>query len=119
MELLEKMNVFNDEMLDAGVLLACEGLHASNLGARISYDASGTPAITDGPFAETKELVAGFWIISVKSKDDAIAWMRRAPFTSSDIEIRQVFEPEDFAGVASPEMIAEEREFRKRVEQNR
>jgi hypothetical protein len=98
-ELLEKMGAFNAEMVKAGVLLAGEGLHPTSKGARIVFNGGKTKVI-DGPFAESKELVAGYWILQVKSREEAIAWISRAPFDGgTSIEIRQVFSPEDFAPV--------------------
>ena len=98
-ELLEAMGRFNEEMVDAGVLLAGEGLQPSSKGARVTFRDGGT-MVTDGPFAETKELVAGFWLIDVKSKQEAIEWVKRCPAPMEDgegiIEIRQVFETTDF-----------------------
>jgi hypothetical protein len=94
-KILSDMGKFNDEMIKAGVMLAGEWLQPSSKGARIAY--SGTKrTVTDGPFPETKELIAGFWLIQVKSKAEAIEWARRAPFQDGEIEIRQVFELEDF-----------------------
>ena len=90
------MGRFNEELVKAGVLLAGEGLHPSSRGARVRFSGSDRTVI-DGPFAETKELVAGFWLIQVKSRDEAIEWIKRVPFDSGEIEIRQVFETEDFA----------------------
>ena len=110
LEELTEMGQFNEELVKAGVLLAGEGLHPSNKGARINYD-SGKPVVVDGPFAETKELVAGFWLIQVKSREEAIQWMKRAPFRNGEIELRQVFASEDFTN-ATPEMIARENELR-------
>jgi hypothetical protein len=92
---LAEMATFNEEMVKAGVMLAGEGLQASSKGARVRF-AGGRPTVVDGPFAETKELVAGFWLIQVKSKAEAIEWARRVPFVDGEIEIRQVFELEDF-----------------------
>ncbi len=98
-ELLEKMGAFNAEMVKAGVLLAGDGLHPTSKGARIVFN-SGKTKVTDGPFTESKELVAGYWILQVKSKEEAIAWISRAPFDGgTTIEIRQIFSPEDFAPV--------------------
>jgi hypothetical protein len=94
-ELLAEMGRFNDEMLKDGVMLAADGLQASSKGARIRFSGDKRTVI-DGPFAETKELVAGFWIIQVKSKEEAIEWMKRSPFKDGEIEIRQVFEASDF-----------------------
>ena len=108
-EMLEAMGRFNEEMVKAGVMLEGEGLQASSKGARIKFS-GGKPSVTDGPFAETKELVAGFWIIQVKSKEEAIEWISRAPFEDADVEIRQVFEAPDFGDALSPELAeAEER----------
>ena len=94
-EELTEMGEFNDEMIKAGVMLAGEGLQASSKGARVEFS-KGKPKVIDGPFAETKELIAGFWLIQARSLDEAIEWARRAPFEDGQIEIRQVFELEDF-----------------------
>jgi hypothetical protein len=95
-ELVANMGAFNEELAKAGVLLAAEGLHPTAKGARISF-AGGNPTVTDGPFAETKELVGGFWLLQVKSKEEAIEWLRRCPFEGDDeIELRQIFDVEDF-----------------------
>ena len=114
-ELLAAMGKFNEEMVKAGVLLAAEGLQASSKGARIRF--SGTKrTVIDGPFAETKELIAGFWLLQVKSKEEAIEWIKRspAPFEGeSEIEIRQVFEASDFpAEIFPPEDAAREQSMR-------
>jgi hypothetical protein len=94
---LAAMGKFNEEMVKAGVMLAGEGLHATSKGARIRFD-GGKATVIDGPFTESKELIAGFWIIQVKSKDEAVAWMKRAPFGGgTTLEIRQVFDAADFA----------------------
>ena len=96
-KLLVAMGKFNEEMVKAGVMLAGEGLQPSSKGARLKFS-GGKTTVIDGPFTESKELIAGFWIIQVKSKDEAIAWMKRAPFGDGTVlEIRQVFESEDFA----------------------
>jgi hypothetical protein len=94
-KMLADMGKYNEEMVKAGVMLAGEGLQASSKGARVRFS-KGRPAVTDGPFAETKELVAGFWLIQVKSKAEAIEWAKRVPFEEGEIEIRQLFELEDF-----------------------
>ena len=93
---LEEMGKFNEEMVRAGIMLAGEGLHPSSNGARIRYDGRDR-TVVDGPFTETQELVAGFWIIQVKGRDEAIEWMKRVPFQDGEIEILQVLETEDFA----------------------
>lgn len=95
-ELLEEMGRFNEELVKSGILLAGEGLQPSSRGARIRYDGTQRTVI-DGPFSETKELVAGFWLIQTRSRDEAIEWMKRVPFREGEVEIRQVFETEDFA----------------------
>ena len=92
---LAEMGKFNEQMLKSGVMLAGEGLQASSKGARVTFKA-GKPSVLDGPFAETKELVAGFWLIQAKSKEEAVEWARRVPFVDGQIEVRQVFELEDF-----------------------
>jgi hypothetical protein len=111
-KLLTEMGKFNMELEKAGVMLAGEGLQASAKGARVKFTA-GKQIVTDGPFAETKELVAGFWIWQVKSKDEAIAWVKRAPFgNGAEIEIRQVFEAEDFGPALKPEFREQEERVR-------
>ncbi|MYM26878.1 Uncharacterized conserved protein [Duganella sacchari] len=116
-ELLTAMGKFNEELVNAGVLLAGEGLHPSAKGARIHYDGK-TRTVTDGPFTEVKELIAGFWLIQVKSKEEAIEWMKRCPNPfdgPSDIEIRQVFEMSDFGEAVTPELAAQEEALRARL----
>jgi hypothetical protein len=95
-KLLTEMGKFNEELVKAGVMLAGEGLQPSSKGARVKFS-RGKRTVTDGPFTETKELVAGFWLWQVKSKEEAIEWLKRAPFENTEVEIRQVFETEDFA----------------------
>src|SRR5688572_15698287 len=95
-ELLTEMGKFNEELVKAGAMLAAEGLHPSSKGARVKFNGS-QRTVTDGPFAETKELIAGFWLWQVKSKQEAIEWLKRAPFDGTEVEIRQVLETEDFA----------------------
>jgi hypothetical protein len=94
-KLLAEMGKFNEELVKAGVMLAGEGLQASSKGARVRFD-GGKRTVLDGPFAETKELIGGFWLWKVKSKEEAIEWLKRAPFKDGEVEIRQVFEVEDF-----------------------
>jgi hypothetical protein len=100
-ELLAAMGKFNEELVKAGIMLAGDGLHPSSKGARIRFEKGGKRTLIDGPFAETKELIAGYWMLQVKSKAEVIEWMMRCPATQEDgsgeIEIRQVFELEDFA----------------------
>ncbi len=92
---LVEMHKFNETLIKAGIMLAGEGLHASSKGARIDF-ASGKPVVVDGPFAETKELIAGFWIIQAKSKEEAIEWFKRCPPSVGELELRQVFDSADF-----------------------
>ena len=116
-ELMTAMGKFNEELVNAGVLLAGEGLHPSSKGARIRFDGA-SRSVIDGPFAETKELVAGFWLIQVKSREEAIEWMKRCPNPMegpSEIEIRQVYEMADFGEVATPELVAQEEALRARM----
>jgi hypothetical protein len=113
-EILTEMGKYNEELVKAGVLLAADGLHPSSKGARVKFEGA-KRTVTDGPFAETKELVAGFWLWQVKSKEEAIEWLKRAPFGGGiEVEIRQVFEAEDFAANLTPE--AKEREERVRAQ---
>ena len=100
---LTEMGKFNEELVKAGVMLAGEGLQTSAKGARVRFDGKKRTVI-DGPFAESKELVAGFWLWQVKSKEEAIEWLKRAPFKEGEVEIRQVFENEDFGDALTPEV---------------
>ena len=116
-QLLADMGRFNEELAKAGVLLAAEGLQASPKGARVKFSGSKRTVI-DGPFAETKELIAGFWIWQVKSKEEAIEWVKRCPNPhneDSEIEIRQVFEAEDFGAELTPELREQEERLRAQV----
>ena len=109
---LTEMGKFNEELVKAGVMLAGEGLHPSSKGVRVKFDGKKRTVI-DGPFAETKELVAGFWIWQVKSKEEAIEWLKRAPFDGgTEVELRQVFESEDFGEAFTPELREQEERLR-------
>jgi hypothetical protein len=108
---LREMGNFNEELVKAGVMLAGEGLHPSSKGARVRYGGD-TPAVTDGPFAEAKELVAGYWVWQVKSKEEAIEWLKRAPFADGEVELRQVFEADDFGDEFTPELREQEERLR-------
>jgi hypothetical protein len=111
-ELLTAMGKFNQEMVKAGVMQAGEGLHPTVKGARIKFG-GGETVVTQGPFALTSDLIAGFWLIEVGSKDEAIAWMKRAPFDGgAEIEIRQIFAPEDFGAALTPELREQEERLR-------
>ena len=114
-KLLTDMTKFNDELVKAGMMLAGEGLHPSSKGARIQY-AGAKRTVVDGPFAEAKELVAGFWMIQAKSKEDVIEWMKRAPFVEGEVEIRAVFETEDFGPELTPELRAADERQRAEIE---
>ena len=112
-KILAAMGKYNEELVKAGVMLAGEGLQASSKGARVKFDGA-KRTVTDGPFSETKELIAGFWLWQVKSKAEAIEWLKRAPFDGgTEIEIRQVFETADFADAMTPEMREQEERLRK------
>jgi hypothetical protein len=114
-ELLTAMGKFNEEMAKAGVIQAGEGLHPSSKGARVKYS-GGQPTVTRGPFNLTGDLVAGFWLIQTKSVDEAIDWMKRAPFDGgAEIEIRQVFSAEDFGEALTPELREQEERLRARA----
>jgi hypothetical protein len=115
-KILTAMGKFNEELSKDGVILAMEGLQASSKGARVRFSGANR-TVTDGPFAETKELIGGFWIWQVKSKEEAIEWLKRAPFDQTEVEIRQVFEAEDFGGEFSDELRAQEERIRQQAEQ--
>ncbi|MGH8672105.1 MAG: YciI family protein [Burkholderiales bacterium] len=119
-QLLEAMGKYNEELVKAGVMLAGEGLHPSSKGARVRFSGKQRTVI-DGPFAETKELAAGFWIWNCKSKADAIEWLKRCPNPHSDdceVEIRQIFAPEDFGDALTPELKAQEDRHREQEARN-
>jgi hypothetical protein len=116
-ELLSEMGKYNEELVKAGVMLAGEGLHASSKGVRVKFS-GGKRTVIDGPFTETKELIAGFWLWQVRSMEEAIEWLKRAPFDGgTEIEVRRVFEAEDFGVEATPEI--KERDQRLREELQR
>ena len=111
-EIVAAMGKFNDEMIKAGVLLAADGLHASSQGARVKFS-GGKRAVIDGPFALTNDLIAGFWVIQVQSKKEAIAWASRIPFAEGEVDVRQVFEASDFPPeILPPEDAAREQAWR-------
>jgi len=113
--LLTEMGKFNEELVKAGVMLAADGLHASSKGARVKFS-DGKTTVIDGPFAETKELIAGYWIWQVKSLEEAIEWLKRAPFEDTEVEIRQVFEAADFGGELTPALREQEARLREQVQ---
>ena len=117
-QLLTEMGNFNEALVKAGIMLAGEGLHPSSRGARVRFSGS-TRSVTDGPFSETKELIAGFWLWQVKSKEEAIEWVKRCPNpheAESEVEIREVFEAEDFGAEFTPELREQEERLRAKIE---
>ena len=115
-KILAAMGKFNEELVNAGVMLAGEGLHPSSKGAARLKFSDGKVTVTDGPFAEAKELIAGFWLWKVNSKDEVIEWLKRSPFDGgAEIEIRQVFEAEDFGAEFTPELRAQEERIRAEI----
>lgn len=120
-KLMTEMGNFNEELVNAGVMLAGEGLHPSSKAKRVKFS-GGQRIVTDGPFAETKELIAGFWLWQVKSIDEAVDWVKRIPFDpacspdNSEVEIRPVFEAEDFGAEYTPELRAQEDRLRAEIE---
>jgi hypothetical protein len=110
-KMLADMGKYNEELVKAGVMLAGEGLQPSSKGARVKFS-KGKKTVIDGPFAETKELVAGFWLWQVRSKEEAIEWLKRAPFEDTEVEIRQVFENDDFGEAFTPELREQEDRIR-------
>jgi hypothetical protein len=114
-KMLTDMGNFNEELVKAGVMLAGEGLHPTSKGARVKFS-GGKTTVIDGPFAETKELVAGYWVWQVKSKQEAIDWLRRAPFEDTELELRQIFEAEDFGAEFTPESRAQEERLRAEID---
>jgi hypothetical protein len=117
-ELLAEMGKYNEELVKAGVMLAGEGLHPSSKGARVRFSGKERTVI-DGPFTETKELLAGFWLIQVKSLEEAIEWVKRAPMDEdTELEIRQVFEAEDFGDEFTPELREQEQRLRAEAARN-
>jgi hypothetical protein len=115
-EQLEEMGRFNEELVKAGIMLAGDGLQPSSKGARVTFK-DGKPTVTDGPFAETKELIAGFWLLQARSKEEVIEWISRAPFDEGQVEIRQLYEAEDFGENLTPELREREERLRAQVSQ--
>jgi hypothetical protein len=113
---LAEMGAYNEQLVKAGVMLAGEGLHPSSKGVRLRYDKDGKSTVVDGPFAETKELIAGYWVLQVSSREEVVEWLKRAPFREGEVEIRQVFEAEDFGEAFTPELREQEDRLRATVE---
>ena len=118
-ELLTQMGNYNEELVKAGVMLEGEGLHPTSKGVRVRFDGSKRTVI-EGPFSESKDLIAGYWLWQVRSKQEAIEWLKRAPFDGgAEVELRQVFEAEDFGAEFTPELRAQEERLRQRAEANK
>ncbi|MGH8055523.1 MAG: YciI family protein [Stenotrophomonas sp.] len=120
---LAAMGAFNEQLVNAGIMLAGEGLHPSAKGVRVRFDGPSGRSVTDGPFAETRELVAGFWLWQVRSMAEAVEWLKRAPFNAEgadpvEVEIRPIFEDADFGEAFTPELRAQEQRLRDRIGQN-
>lgn len=114
-EILTAMGKYNEELVEAGVMLAGEGLTPTSQGVRVRFSGK-EPLVIDGPFAETKELIAGYWLWKVDSMDDAIAWIKRSPFQDTEIEMRPVFELDDFGEEMTPELREQEERLRERID---
>jgi hypothetical protein len=114
---LADMNEFNEELVKAGVMLAGEGLHPSSKGARVKFS-GGKRTVVDGPFTEVKELIAGFWMMQVRSLDEAVEWLKRAPFRDGEVEIRPIFEADDFGEAFTPDLREREARLREQLEAN-
>jgi hypothetical protein len=112
---LAEMGAYNEELVKAGVMLAGEGLLASSKGARVRFDKDGSSTVVDGPFAETKELIAGFWILEVSSREEVLEWVRKAPFRDGEVEVRQIASAEDFGDAYTPELREQEDRMRETV----
>jgi hypothetical protein len=111
-DMLEAMGAYNEELVKAGVMLDGDGLRPSSYGARVRFDDEGNASVIDGPFAETKELVSGYWVFEVSSKEEAVEWARKAPFRGGELEIRPFSVPEDFGEAFTPELQDKENELR-------
>jgi hypothetical protein len=119
-EELAAMGAYNEELANAGIMLGGEGLHPSSAGARVRFDAEGRSTVIDGPFAETKELIAGYWILQTSTKDEVLEWVKRIPTTPGqpfEIEVRQVFDLEDFGEEMTPELREQEERIRAKSEE--
>ncbi|MEU0878867.1 YciI family protein [Lentzea sp. NPDC005914] len=114
-EELAEMGNYNEQLVKAGVMLAGDGLYPSAKGARVAFDGSGSTTVIDGPFTEAKELIAGFWIWELPSLQDAVEWLKKAPFQSGEVEIRQIHGPEAFEGIVTPETQAQEDRLREQI----
>ena len=118
-EMLEAMGAFNEELVKAGVMLDGDGLRPSKHGARVQFDADGNPTVIDGPFTETKELVSGYWVLEVSSREEAIEWIKKAPFRGGEVEVRPFSTAEDFGEAFTPELQEKESQLRETAAQQR
>ena len=117
--MLEAMGAYNEELVKAGIMLDGDGLRPSSYGARVQFDKDGNASVIDGPFAETKELVSGYWVFEVSSREEAIEWAKKAPFRGGELEIRQFSVPEDFGDAFTPELQEKENQLREATAQQR
>jgi hypothetical protein len=118
-EMLQAMGAFNEELVKAGVLLDGDGLRPSRHGARVQFDTDGNPTVIDGPFTETKELVAGYWVLEVSSREEAVEWIKKAPFRGGEVEVRPFSTAEDFGEAFTPELQEQENQLREMSAQQR
>jgi hypothetical protein len=116
-EMLDEMGKYNNELIAAGLMLDGAGLQSSAKGVRVNFDGD-KPLVIDGPFAETKELIGGYWVLQCKDLAECVSWVKKAPFREGEVEVRPFFEPEAFEGVASPEIIAQEQGWREEQARN-
>ena len=114
-EEFEEMARYNEQLVKAGVMLAGEGLHPTSRGFKVAYDGPSKRTVVDGPFSEAKEVIAGFWVIETKTREEAIEWAKRVPFQEGELEVRQIFSEEDFAGVVPEDVVAKEFELRQQI----
>ena len=114
-EVFEEMTKYNEQLVKAGILLSAEGLHPTSKGFKVAYDGPSKRTVVDGPFSEAKEVIAGFWVIETKTREEAIEWAKRVPFQEGEVEVRQIFSEEEFAEIA-PDVAAREAEMRRQIE---
>ena len=118
-EMLEAMGAYNEELVKAGIMLDGDGLRPSSYGARVRFDGDGNVTVVDGPFTETKELISGYWVFEVSSREEAVEWARKAPFRGGELEIRPFSVPEDFGEAFTPELQDKENQLRESVARQR
>jgi hypothetical protein len=115
-EEFQEMTRYNEQLVRAGIMLAGEGLHPTSKGFKVAYDGPSKRTVVDGPFSEAKEVIAGYWIIETKTREEAVEWAKRVPFQEGELEVRQIFGPEDFEGAVPEDVIAKEIELREQIE---